>query len=179
MGDTGSVLKDVPHGANLGEVLFEFRGEPQGPDFPVKMVSPDELERMGVGRECVWALNQLSEDFNRPPSVCFEVWLNSRTDGKIQRLMDDSPRGRTLSRMLMVEIASEACRVVFQSGQPADTDDGLVQILYEKLAPNGELTLEELQRRANDPSSESLNRLAQNTEGLASFFASVDVRKGT
>ena len=135
-------------GTLLASKVFKIRSTSQSVDFPIKFVTPEEMEKDGFYRSTVCCVKWRGEDISRLPSELLEVWLNKDFEDKYRAL---NARHRVAA---MDQIGFNIAAHVYQDvlahvlGSEDDTDepDSLVGVVKDMIGRELGMTLEEARR---------------------------------
>lgn len=88
-----------------------------GPDFQVSTITPDELEKLGFGRDALFVVEWMEEDdFSRPAKDVFGVRINEIAAQKLMQVQGTNTFGSAFYRQMMSDILFQTAQKIFVRG---------------------------------------------------------------
>lgn len=143
---TDVATSELPTGAVFATRIFKVRPPRETLDFPIRHVSPAEMEKEGVSPDTALYVRWKGADLDRRPADLIEVWLNKRFEDKFQALSVKRPVpaasyvGLAFTTQVYADVLAP---ILASSDQPAE-EDGLLSIAKDLLESKLERTLEDL-----------------------------------
>lgn len=138
-----------------------------GPDFDVTTISPEDMERAGCGRDTLFMLEIVDEDFSKPPKEVFSVKVNEIAAEKLKQVQGGNSFGSAFYRHMTSDILFQiAQKVLTREIDPNWPDQSLGKGLIRYLEKNTGISVEKLQAYAKDDVA-MLQSILQSAVGLS------------
>lgn len=139
-------------GATLArcDLTVSIEGE-TGPDFQVTSISPDELEKLGYGRNALFIVEIEDEDYSKPAKEVFSVKVNEIAAEKLSQVQGTNTFGSAFYRHMMADILFQVSQKVFSSGiDPNWSENSVGKTLMRFIEKNANVPSEKLPQYANN-----------------------------
>lgn len=136
-----STIDIMPKGVILAQKIFKLRERNPRLHLPIKLVEPEEFEKINLSKDTIWAVYWIGIDVAKAPEQLFQVWLNKEFEDKFIALNSSqiNKAGISLSKMINAQILYEICAYVLRYVhdnplEGADPQEGLVNIIQNWMA---------------------------------------------
>lgn len=139
-------------GATLArcDLTISIEGE-IGPDFQVTSISPDELEKLGYGRNALFIVDIEDEDYSKPAKEVFSVKVNELAAEKLSQVQGTNNFGSAFYRHMMADILFQVSQKVFFSGiDPNWPENSVGKTLIRFIEKNANVPSDKLQQYATN-----------------------------
>lgn len=136
----------------LAAKAFSVRPPMPTLDFPVVFVPPRYFEDKGLPSDTVWMINmKTDEDFDKPPSEVFEVWINDALELDLKRLEQTNSSDMLLGAILTDITADLISRYVALVDElPPATSANHLHAILAKMVTKG-MNLSITKAKGEDP----------------------------
>lgn len=160
-------------GATLArcDLTVSVEGE-TGPDFQVTSISPDELEKLGYGRNALFIVEIEDEDFSKPAKDVFSVKVNEIAAEKLSQVQGSNSFGSAFYRSMMADILFQVAQKVFLAGiDPNWPENSVGKTLLRFIEKNANVPTDKLQQYATNE-IDRLQAILQSSLEMASVVQS-------
>jgi hypothetical protein len=166
----------IPAYSRLGSKDFKVKTDSTDNDFDIKFVEPSAFEDRGYSGSTLWLVECVDEDFNQPPSACFEVLINKRVDGKLQGIAAANVTGKIAMQLISLEIEYDISRQVLSKGGIPESEAGILAVLSEKLCESLGVDHQHLLKLARDEPGK-IRSAIQSSCRITRLIENADVRR--
>lgn len=137
---------ELSKGAVFATRIFKVRPPRQMLDFPIRHVSPAEMEKEGVSPGTALYVRWKGADLDRRPAELIEVWLNRNMEDKFHALSVRRPvsAARYVGLGFTAQVYADVLAPILASNDEPTADDGLLSIAKHLLESKLERTLADL-----------------------------------
>lgn len=139
-----------------------------GPDFDITTISPEDLERAGYGKDALFMIDILDEDYAKPAKEVFAVRVNELAAEKLKQVQGPNTFGSAFYRQMTADILFQISQKVFTKEiDPNWPDQSLGKTLIRFVEKNAAISPEKLQECAKGDLG-MLQGILQSAVGLSS-----------
>lgn len=143
---TNDGAQETTRGTILASKIFKIRPPSQTLAFPIKHVSPAEMEKEGVSAETALYVHWKGADLDRPPTDLVEIWLNKQFEDKFRALSVKRPipAAKYIGLGFTAQVYADILAPVLSSNEEATEENGLLWAATRLLESTLGRDLEEL-----------------------------------
>lgn len=121
-----------------------------GPDFQVTTITPDELEKLGYGKNALFIVEWMEEDeFTKPAKEVFAVRVNEIAAQKLMQVQGTNTFGSAFYREMMSDILFQVAQKIFAKGiDPNWPENSVGKTLLRFIEKNANVAPEKLEQYA-------------------------------
>ncbi len=125
---TNSRTEEATRGTILARKIFKIRPPSEAFEFPIKQVSPADMEKEGVSSETALYVHWKGADLNRPPTDLIEIWLNKQFEDKFRALSVKRPvpAAKYIGLGFTAQVYADILAPILSSNEEATEENGLL-----------------------------------------------------